>query len=192
MQKQMQKQMAEQRGKGKSKRQKKKAKTKAKGKSKGKSRSRSRSKNKSRNKSKSRNTNLPNRKGTTEAGCRRLDNAQGKPRHVPTDCKAVLHGFKTDSKEQAPMRDRALPLQRAYISEEGNGIDGKYLTTTVSWEEKKIEETSVPQKIPWDSRIKSGPTTGKRAYPTVGTNTCRGNESAYPTEKAQRKLDADA
>ena len=33
-------------------------------------------------------------RGTTEAGCRRLDNAQGKSRHVPTDCKAVLHGFK--------------------------------------------------------------------------------------------------
>ena len=39
-------------------------------------------------------------KGTTEAGCRRLDNAQGRSGHVPTDCKAVLHGFKTESKEQ--------------------------------------------------------------------------------------------
>ena len=39
-------------------------------------------------------------RGTTEAGCRRLDNAQGKSGHVPTECKAVLHGFKTESKEQ--------------------------------------------------------------------------------------------
>ena len=39
-------------------------------------------------------------RGTTGVGYRRLDNAQGRSGHVPTDCKAVLHGFKTESKEQ--------------------------------------------------------------------------------------------
>ena len=39
-------------------------------------------------------------RGTTGVGCRRFDNAQGRSGHVPTDCKAVLHGFKTESKEQ--------------------------------------------------------------------------------------------
>ena len=41
-------------------------------------------------------------KGTAEAWCRRLDNAKGKSRHVPTDCKAVLHELsqKMEIKEQ--------------------------------------------------------------------------------------------
>ena len=39
-------------------------------------------------------------RGPTGAAYRRLDNAQGRLGHTPTDCKAVLHGFKTESKEQ--------------------------------------------------------------------------------------------
>ena len=39
-------------------------------------------------------------RGTTGVGYTRLDNAHGRSGHAPTDCKAVLHGFKTESKEQ--------------------------------------------------------------------------------------------
>ena len=39
-------------------------------------------------------------RSTTGAGHRRLGDAQGRWCPTPTDCKAVLHGFKTESKEQ--------------------------------------------------------------------------------------------
>ena len=39
-------------------------------------------------------------RSTTGAGHRRLGDAQGRWGPTPTDCKAVLHGFKTESKEQ--------------------------------------------------------------------------------------------
>ena len=39
-------------------------------------------------------------KDTMESRCRRVDSTQSKSRYVPTECKAVLHGFKTESKEQ--------------------------------------------------------------------------------------------
>ena len=39
-------------------------------------------------------------KEAMESRYRSVDGTQCKTRYVPTDCKAVLHGFKTDSKEQ--------------------------------------------------------------------------------------------
>ena len=39
-------------------------------------------------------------KGTTGDGCKYSGNAQGKSGYVPTECKAVLHGIKTESREE--------------------------------------------------------------------------------------------
>ena len=39
-------------------------------------------------------------KETMESRCRHVDSTQSKSRYVPTECKAILHGFRTESKEE--------------------------------------------------------------------------------------------